>query len=321
MRPNPRFSLALALGLRDCDAVAAVGCISADRWTWSLRAATLQPRVGRLVGRFNAVDVWTAACALSLSSIGVDVEHDPTLLAEAHIAMELRDAVTAQVVCKMADCPRGLTAFVTEWLAELKVNLAITQILKGCVGEFSPETLVVPFSAPRLPPQYAARLGVGGTGGGLWILKHDGTSGGAGVVLVDSVMSAEVAMAKCRRQLTSSQQVLGSGGNADKFHFVLQRYVSDPMLLDGYKFGLRAYTISRGGATYLYDDYFIKVAGQPYDTPTGAHDSSTSRRAHITHTLRGPTFEECLAATSNLQARRDALQFLLLVISSADVSK
>ena len=277
-RAEGRIALAGALGLRRSDDLAASNSIDSKGWVECTHSLMAAPRGQTALGaRFNAVDVWLAPTALSLASLDVDADWDPLLCPAAHWAVQLYDRRTGEELCTLSDCPRALSNFVTEWLVEIKANLAITQILKGVGGLFSPETLVVPFSVQSLPPQYAALLGDGG--GDLWVLKHDGTSGGDGVIIVDSVASAEAAMTRCRRQLTADQQVLGSHGSADTFHFVLQRYIMDPLLLNGgFKFGMRAYTLSCSGKTFLYDEFFIKMAGRPYDTA-----DIKERKIHLTH--------------------------------------
>eukprot|EP01052_Picozoa_sp_SAG31_P017551 SAG31_NODE_1204_length_9412_cov_3.727585_8_plen_554_part_00 len=148
-----------------------------------------------------------------------------------------------------------------------------------------------------MPPEYVELLERNDGNDNLWVLKHDGTSGGDGVTVVNSVASVEAAMSRCARQLTSDSQILGSQGSQETFHFVLQRYISAPMLIDGYKFGLRAYTMSHRGKTFLYSEYFVKLGGTPYDAA-----NITDRRAHLTH--HGVTHTHLRACTATEIAHR-----------------
>ena len=75
--------------------------------------------------------------------------------------------------------------------------------------------VVIPYYCNSLPVQYHNLF----EDGALWVLKHDGTSGGDGVVVVDSIAATEAAMDICRLSKTDSQ-VLGS---QEVYHFALQR--------------------------------------------------------------------------------------------------
>ena len=75
--------------------------------------------------------------------------------------------------------------------------------------------VVIPYHCNSLPVQYHNLF----EDGALWVLKHDGTSGGDGVVVVDSIAATEAAMDICRLSKTDSQ-VLGS---QEVYHFALQR--------------------------------------------------------------------------------------------------
>jgi len=179
------------------------------------------------------------------------------------------------MVSMLADIPRAASALKSEWLLETKVNFALTQMLSGCIGVYSPDSVVVPLhgnTRPVLPQDVHAQI----TPQTPWVVKMDGTSGGHGITIVHSAAEAVRAIWMGLRSAAKlGTDVLGSGGSSS-FHAVLQKYVSRPALIDGCKFGVRFYTLTHNGRTWIYDAGFVKLAAVAFDL------SSTGKEVHVT---------------------------------------
>eukprot|EP00102_Acyrthosiphon_pisum_P003478 XP_001946028.2 PREDICTED: tubulin polyglutamylase TTLL6-like isoform X1 [Acyrthosiphon pisum] len=65
---------------------------------------------------------------------------------------------------------------------------------------------------------------------------------------------------------------------------ICQLYISKPLLLDGYKFDMRLYTLIASCdplKIYVYNDGLVRLATEPYETPT--YDNVNDRFMHLTN--------------------------------------
>eukprot|EP00123_Amoebidium_parasiticum_P011175 comp20558_c0_seq1/m.26399 comp20558_c0_seq1/g.26399 ORF comp20558_c0_seq1/g.26399 comp20558_c0_seq1/m.26399 type:complete len:384 (-) comp20558_c0_seq1:454-1605(-) len=97
-----------------------------------------------------------------------------------------------------------------------------------------------------------------------WILKPSVTNQAAGVTIFDSVEGLQEAVE----------------ANPDLRQWVVQRYIEDPMLVNGRKFHLRVYAVVVGRMdVYLHEDILALCAHMPYDS-----EDHTNQYAHLTNT-------------------------------------
>ena len=67
-------------------------------------------------------------------------------------------------------------------------------------------------------------------------------------------------------------------------HFVVQRYMTKPYLIDGFKFDLRLYVLANGIAplrVYMYDEGLARFATVAYKTP--ARSNLNNMCMHLTN--------------------------------------
>ncbi|XP_060846125.1 tubulin polyglutamylase TTLL6-like [Rhopalosiphum padi] len=67
-------------------------------------------------------------------------------------------------------------------------------------------------------------------------------------------------------------------------NMICQLYISKPLLLDGYKFDMRVYTLIASCdplKIYVYNDGLVRLATEPYETPT--HNNVNDRYMHLTN--------------------------------------
>ncbi|KAG8343304.1 putative tubulin tyrosine ligase [Trypanosoma vivax] len=91
--------------------------------------------------------------------------------------------------------------------------------------------------------------------------------------------------------------------NAFARRTVVQRYVSDPMLIEGYKFDLRLYVVVTSYnplRVYLYDEGLVRFATSPYPTEinVAAIDCDTGLTAHLTNFTINKKSEDFVAPSS-----------------------
>ena len=127
-----------------------------------------------------------------------------------------------------------------------KESLAFTDAFSRCADDAKGATDAAGGGAPRLP--------------NVWILKPVGLSRGRGISMVD-----------CITDVTYGEQM------------VIQQYVSNPLLLDGYKFDLRLYvlvTSFKPLEAFVYREGFGRFATEPYSlAPNQRHNLF----AHLTN--------------------------------------
>ena len=50
------------------------------------------------------------------------------------------------------------------------------------------------------------------------------------------------------------------------------------LVIEGFKWGMRVFTLHCNGKLYVYDEFFVKIAGVKYD-----ESNTKDRRIHLTH--------------------------------------
>ena len=142
---------------------------------------------------------------------------------------------------------------------ESKAGLAAACLAHG--SSVCPASFIVPWSAERLPQPLADAFDAE-----QWVLKRDGTSNGEGVFFPRTSAAAEAVMASQRGE--SALSALSSAQRAAT-HFVAQRHVDGPLLLDGRKFSLRCFVLLRHDVPPLFWPRFeVRLAPSQYTGDT-----------------------------------------------------
>ena len=133
-----------------------------------------------------------------------------------------------------------------------KSTLALACLAAG--SPLAPASFHLPWTTNALP----RTLGV--CASQPWVLKRDAQSNGEGVFFVTSAAAAMEVMAS---QRAGSYLTLLSS-DSDVSHFVMQRHVDRPALLEKRKFHLRAYVVAHAGALLLWHHVEVRLAARPY---------------------------------------------------------
>ncbi|RNF07405.1 putative tubulin-tyrosine ligase [Trypanosoma rangeli] len=149
---------------------------------------------------------------------------------------------------------------------------------EGSFGDFFPEGWVVPEEQEAL----AQVLRSSKERGQLFIVKPTTSACGRGIYLVQADKGVQLASAlrqpnECGERDMRPQRLL------------VQRYVADALLVEGYKFDLRLYVVVTSYAplrAYLYGEGLVRFATTPYPTAESAdadHAFNLSLTAHLTN--------------------------------------
>eukprot|EP00746_Dinoflagellata_sp_MGD_P080768 gnl/MRDRNA2_/MRDRNA2_32203_c0_seq1.p1 gnl/MRDRNA2_/MRDRNA2_32203_c0~~gnl/MRDRNA2_/MRDRNA2_32203_c0_seq1.p1 ORF type:complete len:637 (+),score=110.75 gnl/MRDRNA2_/MRDRNA2_32203_c0_seq1:141-2051(+) len=151
--------------------------------------------------------------------------------------------------------------------SRLARNMARVQRLFPVEYSFLPDTWVLPDEIEDLEKQYDKS----GNSKTIYIAKPDAGTQGRGIFLTNSLDKLK----KC----------------ADRDNiFVVQRYISKPMLIDGMKFDLRLYflhscILTKEGTLipryFLFRDGLVRLCTAEYEAPTA--DNIDKRRMHLTN--------------------------------------
>ncbi|KAM4632886.1 putative tubulin polyglutamylase TTLL2 [Polymixia lowei] len=139
--------------------------------------------------------------------------------------------------------------------------------MKGTFGpalyDFSPTAFILPSDYTRFWTEYTkhrqARGGRGGGSSGYWICKPVALSRGRGIFIFEDM-----------RDLVYSSSV------------IVQRYISNPLLISGYKFDLRIYACVKSFhplTIYMYQEGLVRFATEKYKL-----SSLDNVYAHLTNT-------------------------------------
>ncbi|CAD7701435.1 unnamed protein product [Ostreobium quekettii] len=105
-------------------------------------------------------------------------------------------------------------------------------------------------------------------GSEVWIAKPSITNQGLSVCIFNRVADLEQAVQQAE----------------DIREWVIQRYITPPLLIHGHKFHLRAYALCVGSlAVYVYDEVLVLLAGEEYDAGLNRLDNLAS---HLTNTCQ-----------------------------------
>ncbi|RNF05166.1 putative tubulin-tyrosine ligase [Trypanosoma conorhini] len=146
----------------------------------------------------------------------------------------------------------------------------------GSFGDFFPEGWVLPEEQEAL----TRVLRSGKERGQLFIVKPTTSACGRGIYLVRG---------NERAQPPSPLRQPDGCGESDtrSRRLLVQRYVADPLLVEGYKFDLRLYVVATSYAplrAYLYEEGLVRFATSPYPTAEAADaPPSASLTAHLTN--------------------------------------
>lgn len=160
------------------------------------------------------------------------------------------------VLCRKARLAQSLNV----WLTECPEDFA-----------FSPQTWILPYDLAQLKAAMAK-------GDETFIAKPTGGAQGKGIVLARRWKELE------RIAERSKIQVGPTGKEQSRNEFVVQRYFSQPLLLDGLKFDMRLYVVVTSVVplrAYLFKEGLARFCTVPYQEPTNGNLKDS--RMHLTN--------------------------------------
>ncbi|KEG11713.1 putative tubulin-tyrosine ligase [Trypanosoma grayi] len=159
-------------------------------------------------------------------------------------------------------------------------------------GDFFPEGWVLPEEQGALLSVLRSKEERGHT----FIVKPTTSACGRGIYLFEGSEHPRLpyttqqadAFSSCDAKSNNENSSSSSSGTVRPRRFLVQRYVDDPLLVDGYKFDLRLYVVVTSYfplRAYLYDEGLVRFATSPYPTaPKGAAvGSADALTAHLTN--------------------------------------
>lgn len=155
--------------------------------------------------------------------------------------------------------------------SRLAKNLARLRMRFPKEYNFLPETWILPDDTAEFERQFDAS----GMSKAIYIAKPDGGAQGRGIFLCNSMEKIKKATAE---------------REPDKGPMVVQKYLRNPMLIDGMKFDLRLYFLVAGLAKktggweprlFLFRDGLVRLCTTEYVPPT--EDNLDKRRMHLTN--------------------------------------
>jgi len=110
-------------------------------------------------------------------------------------------------------------------------------------------------------------------------------------------------------------------------HYVVQRYIERPLLLDGLKFDLRVYVLVAGCSPlrlYIHEEGLVRLATEPYSTPSSSNLASTCmhltnyavNKLHPAFVFNSDSNVDCVGHKRSLKSTYVQLQTLGLDVSS-----
>lgn len=135
-------------------------------------------------------------------------------------------------------------------------------------GELSPSTYVLPLEYSMFAEEFRRHQ----SHGTIWIMKPVGRSQGKGIFLFDKlnqVANWKQDLRWMRRDDDASKRSSEEEERKEVEPYVVQRYLSDPLLIGGKKFDLRLYALVTGFqplVVYLYRSGFARFSHSRYST-------------------------------------------------------
>jgi tubulin polyglutamylase TTLL9 len=140
--------------------------------------------------------------------------------------------------------------------------------------DFTPDTFVLPLEYGLFREEFKRAEAEVGTGG-VWIMKPAGRSQGQGIFLLRNLNRVSASL-RGRGGVIDS----GDGTAPPPESYVVQRYLGDPLCVDGRKFDVRTYalvTCFNPLTVYFYRTGFCRFSSEAYDI------SSTDMQVHLTN--------------------------------------
>jgi len=243
--------------------------------TLEVRSLLSLPTVPQQKVRRNPVTVCTAHCRGSYKVVREAIQK----LGWREVLAETRDAASVMWL-EHNDSTEGLAPVQT--MSRLEAFLSyckkarLAQSLNPWVEElpeefgFAPRTWVLPTEAEALEAAM-------GRGKDTYIAKPSAGSQGKGIILARKWKDLSDVVHKCKLM-----EELGRGRNPEQY--VVQRYISDPLLLDNLKFDLRLYVVVTSIVpmrAYLFKEGLGRFCTKPYTAPKegNLHEA----RMHLTN--------------------------------------
>ena len=138
--------------------------------------------------------------------------------------------------------------------------------------------------------------------GNVWIIKPDGGSRGVGIGVLSDFKAFFEDYQACMQQLGSGGPHLALRDQKQDHktgHFcmtrqILQRYLAQPLLLDGHKFDVRTYLliVNVEDELVFYHDGYIRVNAEPYDRGCTDLDNLWKHLSNVSVQRTHPNFDD-----------------------------